>query len=413
MHERGAVRTLHIEGTPSETGLLEPGQSSSGMTVRNPRRDVDVSLLWDVWDELIDHYIEPEKLQVTPMVYGAAEGLVRGVGDPYTVFMTPKENTDFRQALAGSLQGIGAELTVRDGLIVIVTPLKGSPAERAGLLPKDIIEEVDGQSVQGWSLNQVVSKIRGTKGTDVTIKIVREGSAEGEMSFTITRAEIHVPSVEAHLVEVEGKIFGYAALNQFGEGSVVELKTELQQFKTKPVDGIVLDLRNNGGGYLDGAIELASFFLREGTVVSVERRSGEADAQEVKGNPILPDMPLVVLQNEATASASEIVSGALQDHKRAVVVGQKSFGKGTVQEVVDLPGGSSLRVTVARWLTPSGKNLGKDGVHPDITVEAKKLDPAAKPPEVGAPWDWKGDPQLAAGVDVLLGKKAQNSSSSK
>lgn len=397
MHERGG-RSVRIGG--STDGLVTPGASASGITVNNPRRDVDVSLLWDVWDELNDHYIDPQKLQVTPLVYGAAEGLTRAIGDPYTVFMTPKENTEFRDGLSGNLEGIGAELTVRDGAVIIVSPIKGSPAARAGLLSKDIITEVDGESAAGWSLSQVVSRIRGPKGTTVRIGIYREG--KGELDFTITRAEIHVPSVEAHLITADGKTIGYAALNQFGENSIAELKKELQGFKDKKVDGLILDLRNNGGGYLDGAVELVSVFVSQGTVVRVERRNQSTDTQNVSGRTLLPDMPLVVLQNEATASASEIVAGALQDHGRAKIVGEKSFGKGTVQEVVDLPGGSSLRVTIARWLTPNGKNLGKEGVHPDILVKPKE--PSETPPPVDAPWDWKTDPQLSAGVGVLVGK---------
>lgn len=399
MHERFGGRVSI--NTSSVSGLIQPGAAASGVTVTNPRRDVDMSLVWDVWDQLNDHYIDPHKVQVTPLIYGAAEGLTRAVGDPYTVFMNPQENSDFRDGLAGSLQGIGAELTVRDGLIIVVTPLKGSPAERAGIRAKDVIEQVDGQSVEGWNLHQVVSHIRGPKGTAVNIRVGRE--KVGNVNFTITREEIHVPSVESHLIQTSGKVFGFVTLNQFGAGSIAELRKELESFKKKAVQGIILDLRNNGGGYLDGAVELTSLFVDKGTVVMVERRHDDSETQEVNGKALLPDTPLVVLQNEATASASEIVSGALQDHGRATIVGQKSFGKGTVQEVIDLPGGSSLRVTVARWLTPKGKNLGKEGVHPDIEVEAKK--PEEKPPEVGALWDWKDDPQIATAVDVLLGKR--------
>ncbi len=401
LHERSQPR-VRIGGEP---GLVSPGASASGVTVQDPQRQVDMSLVWEVWEELNSHYIDPQKVQVTPLVYGAAEGLVRGLGDPYTVFMTPKENESFREGLAGNLEGIGAELALRDGLVMIVTPIKGSPAERAGLQPKDAILEVDGQSVEGWSLGNVVSHIRGPKGTPVKLRIGREASAltGGPLEFTIIREAIHIPSVESHLIETEGKTFGYAALNQFGESSITEMRKELESFKSRGVDGLILDLRNNGGGYLDGAVELASLFLSQGTVVTVEHRQGSPDTQQVNGRVLFPDTPLVVLQNEATASASEIVAGALQDYGRATVVGEKSFGKGTVQEVLDLPGGASLRVTVARWLTPKGKNLGKEGVHPDVDIAPRK--PTDTPPDVGAPWDWKIDPQLTAGVEVLLGRK--------
>lgn len=397
VHERSAKR-VRI-GSTDDAILLTPGDSSSGVTVRNPRRDVDMSLVWDVWDELIDHYIEPQKLQVTPLVYGAAEGLVRSVGDPYTVFMTPKESKEFEDGLAGNLEGIGAELTVRDGLIMIVTPIKGSPAERAGLRPKDVIQKVDGMSTEEWSLHQVVSRIRGPKGTVVKLTIGRENA--GSLTFSITRDAIHIPSVEAKRIQRSGTTIGYVALNQFGENSIAELRKELQSFAKDGVFGVILDLRNNGGGYLEGAVELTSIFLRQGTVVSVQHRQGPGEALSVSGKALLPDTPLVVLQNEATASASEIVSGALQDHGRATVIGTKSFGKGTVQEVVDL-GGASLRVTVARWLTPKGRNLGKEGVHPDITVDMPKQDPAeGQTSTVGE----KPDPQLDAAVEALLKRR--------
>lgn len=402
MRERGA-HTVFIDSAPQQ---ISPGESASGVTVQDPRRSVDISLLWEVWEKLNDFYIEPDQLQVTPLVYGAAEGLTRAVGDPYTMFMTPKENEEFRDELAGNLEGIGAELVMRDGMIIVVSPLKGSPAEQAGLMPKDVILEVDGQPTDGWSLAQAVSHIRGPKGTSVRIRIGRsttdseQDAAISPVEFTITREEIHVPSVESHLIVHKRKTIGYVALNQFGENSIEELKRELRDFKDIPVFGIILDLRNNGGGYLEGAIELAEIFLQNGEVVKVERRHGETDTKTVNGKALLPDTPLVILQNEATASASEIVAGALQDHGRATIVGKKSFGKGTVQEVIGLEGGASLRVTVARWLTPNGKNLGKEGVHPDIEVEPKR--PGETPPPVGVPWSWQNDPQVAAGVNALL-----------
>ena len=398
LREQGAKRLTILSGSGG-SGLIEPGESASGVTVRNPRRDVDISLVWDVWDALTDHYIESEKLYVSPLVYGAAEGLTRAVGDPYTVFMTPQENDDFRDGLKGNLEGIGAELTLEDGIVIIVTPLKGSPAERAGLRARDIIQNVDAQSVEGLNLSQVVDRIRGPKGTTVKLTILRDAGGKAEtLDVTITREEIHVPSVESKIIESGGKRLGYVALNQFGESSILELRKELEAFKNGKVHGAILDLRNNGGGYLDGAAELVSLFVREGIVVSVERRQGSSDVQRVNGKVLFPDLPLVVLQNEATASASEIVTGALQDHGRAVIVGQKSFGKGTVQEVVDLPGGTSLRVTVARWLTPKGKNLGKEGVIPDIVIEM----PTDPPQKFGEP---SKDAQLDAAVEVLTGKR--------
>jgi carboxyl-terminal processing protease len=381
----------------STTGeRVRPGLTASGVTVTNPERDVDSSLLWEAWNTLIDNYIEPSKLQVTPLMYGATEGLVRAVGDPYTVYMTPEENKEFDDSLKGNLEGIGAELSMKDQEIIVVSPIKGSPAERAGIKANDIITAVDGVSTADMNLSQVVTRIRGKQGTKVTISIYREKS--GAQDVTLTREQIHVPSVEAKIIPSGGKNIGYAALNQFGDDSIAELTQELQSFKAKKVDGIILDLRNNGGGYLDGAVQLTSVFVSEGIVVSVERREGPAEREYVSGHPMLPTIPLVVLQNEATASASEIVAGALQDHDRATIVGKKSFGKGTVQEVLPLRGGGSMRVTVAHWLTPNGKNLSKEGVTPDVAIE-----PGAPGTEtMGTPGK---DIQLDTALQVVTGRK--------
>jgi carboxyl-terminal processing protease len=366
-----------------------PGLASSGVTLRNPQRDADLSILWETWNALNEQYIDPSRLQVTPLIYGAAEGLVRGVDDPYTVFMTPEQDKNFRDELAGNLEGIGAELTMKDAFVTIVTPLKGSPAEKAGLLPKDIIIAVDGQNTEDWSLSQVVSKIRGPQGTTVKVTVFRD--KVGRKEFAITRDAIHIPSVEVRTIQGAGKTFGYIALNQFGDRSISEFTRELQILLKKNIDGFVLDLRNNGGGLLDGAVDLVSLFLDQGTVVSVERRGQITDTQSVHGNPIAPKLPLVVLQNGATASAAEITAGALQDHKRATIVGEKSFGKGTVQEIIHLSGGASLRVTIAHWLTPNGKNLGKEGVTPDVVVAG-----------TGSVRSNQKDPQLEAAIQILL-----------
>ncbi len=365
------------------------GGMGSGTHVTDPEKEVDISLLWNVWRLLGKNYIDPEKLQVTPMLYGAAEGLVKALDDPYTAFMPPQENKEFRQALNGTLQGIGAELTFRDDLIVVVAPLKGSPAEAAGLLPEDIITHVDGKSLEGFSLSDAVDIIRGPKGTDVSLTIERS-KADAPVILNITRDEIHVPSVESEVKEHAGKRIGYIALNRFGDTTTEEVGQEVKKLLSEKIDGLVFDVRFNGGGYLEKAIDLSSMFLKQGKVVSVARREGEPIHHYVTGRPIAPDIPLVILINEGSASASEILAGALQDNGRATVIGKKSFGKGTVQEVFDLPGGTSVRITTARWLTPNGNDLGKEGVHPDMEVERTVEQMQAKE-----------DPQLEAALEVL------------
>ena len=342
--------------------------TGSGVTVGDPEKQVDVSLLWNVWRLLQRSYVDPQALQTQQMLDGAVEGMVAGVGDPFTAYMPPAQNVEFRQTLEGTLEGIGAELNLVDGAVVIVSPLKNSPAERAGLLPGDIIAEVDKQKLDGLSLNDVVSRIRGKEGTRVTLQIYR-GTNPQPLLFTITRASVTVPSVEEKILTWSGSQVGYVALNQFGDRSMQEVRDALTQIKAKPVKGIILDLRGNGGGYLDGAVDLASMFIKKGAVVTVKSRIEGDKESDVTGNPVFPDIPMAVLINQASASASEIVAGALQDNGRATIVGMKSYGKGTVQEVIEVPGGGSLRVTVARWYTPKGKNLSKEGVTPDVVVE--------------------------------------------
>ena len=382
-----------LEDTRRQLDVLYGTPSGSGTVVRDPQKEVNISLLWSVWRLLMSEYIAPTELQTTPMLYGAVRGMVDAVGDPYTVFMTPGENKDFQATLSGELQGIGAELAVRDGTIVVVSPLKGSPAEKAGLLPEDKIIEVNDASVEGQSLQDVVTKIRGKKGTSVTLTVTRSSSKE-PVRMTIVRANIHVPSVESEVKETPKGSAGVLTINQFGAETIADADKVLRDMKRKNIDGLILDLRFNGGGYLDGAVALSSYFLKEGKVVTVAGRGGPPQIHYVSGRPLFPDVPLAVLINQGTASASEIVAGALQDHKRATIIGMKSFGKGTVQEVLDLPGGSSLRVTIAHWLTPSGRNLGKEGVTPDITIDRTPED-----------IDGKKDPQMEGAMTWVLEKE--------
>lgn len=369
--------------------FLYSGGTESGALLTNPEEEVDATLLWSVWKILLTHYIHAEDLEAQPMLFGAVQGMVESVGDPYTVFMTPNENDDFRQSLSGHLQGIGAELAEREGRIVVVSPLKNSPAEKAGLLPDDVIAEVDGEAMGGKTLQDAVTKIRGEKGTRVVIGIER--GEEEPFDVTITRDDIQIPSTEYEVKETGSGSIGYLALYQFGAETVSESRTALEEMRQQDLKGLILDLRGNGGGYLEGAVDLTSLFIKEGKVVTVERRSGEPTRHYVSGRTLAPEIPMVVLINQGSASASEIVAGALQDLDRATIIGMKSFGKGTVQEVVDLPGGSSLRITTARWLTPDGRDLGKEGVSPDIQVDRSQKD-----------FEADYDPQMQAALEWLL-----------
>ncbi len=343
------------------------GGTASGAVITDPEKQVDASLLWSTWKLLTKFYVQPKDLNAQKMLFGAVKGMVQAVGDPYTVFMTPVENDDFRRALSGKLEGIGAELALRDGMIVVVSPLKGSPAMRAGLTAGDIILSVDGVPTDGKTLQEVVTQIRGPKGTTVQLE-VRQSEQAASHVVSIVRESITIPSVESRIEQGEGKTIGYLAINEFGDDTTDETRAALEEMKKQNITNLVMDLRYNGGGYLDGAVDIVSMFQKQGKVVTVARREGEPQVHYVSGNTIFPDVPMVVLINEGSASASEITAGALQDNKRATIMGTQSFGKGTVQEVMDLPGGSSLRVTIAHWLTPSGRDLGKQGVTPNILV---------------------------------------------
>ncbi len=363
----------------------------SGVTVEgDPERSVDLTLLWTVWRMLQQHYVDPQALTVDEMRFGAVRGLVEAISDPYTTFMTPKDSTDFQRVMRGQLKGIGAELQMRDHLIIVVAPLRGSPAQKAGLLPRDVIVAVDGQDVRGQSLDDVVGRIRGEEGTSVTLTVFRP-LEDRELQLSIVREEIHVPSVESRRYVTDRGSVAVLAVNQFGDETNGEISAAVRAVDPRTVSGMVLDLRFNGGGYLDAAVHMVSLFLQEGKVVTVERRGEQPKTHYVLGRPLLPTLPLVVLINEGSASASEIVSGSLQDAKRATVLGASSFGKGSVQEVIDIPGGSALRLTVARWLTPSGRSIGAQGIAPDIAVPM-------------SPEDYRSDrdPQRDAAVRFLL-----------
>ncbi|MDB4978192.1 MAG: carboxyl-terminal processing protease [Candidatus Peribacteria bacterium] len=375
--------------------------SGSGKILQDPPHEANLSGMWAAWKLLSDNYIDPSALDSNKLTMGAAQGLVRAVGDPYTVLMPPKENKSFHESMEGALDGIGAELVMRDDLVVVVAPLKGSPAEKAGLLPEDIIFKVNGEQITSLTLDEVITRIRGKKGTPVTLTVYHKNDTSPH-ELTIMREHITVPSVETKTIDTKRGPLGYLALRQFGDNSMTEVHAALADFQKNPkIKGLILDLRFNGGGYLDGAQELTSQFVANGAVVKVVSRNKAAEILSVTGNTTYPTLPLTVLINEGSASASEIVAGALQDYGRAKIIGMKSFGKGSVQDVIELGDGSSLRVTIAHWFTPNGHSIAKLGITPDITVQRTAEDyKANKDPQLDAAVAW-----LAEGKDVSKEKK--------
>ena len=347
---------------------------------------VNMQLFWDTWNILNGKYVDPHILDSQKMIFGAVGGMVNALEDPYTGFMTPKENKEFQDSMEGTLEGIGAELTLRHGMITVISPLKGSPAKTAGLQPEDIIIEVDGESVNDMSFEQAVMKIRGEKGTAVILTIIRKSVRE-PIDLSIIRDKISINSVNW---EMKDKI-AVIEINQFGNGTRYEFSKAVNDILNRRPEGAILDLRYNGGGYLDGAVDIVSEFIEQGKVVTIKKRNPDED--EVIYTNVqarITNTPLVVLINKGSASASEIVAGAIQDSGRGYIIGETSFGKGTVQEVENLIGGASLRVTVAKWFTPNDNNISEVGITPDLIIKRTAED-----------YDNDKDPQLDAAIDYL------------
>jgi carboxyl-terminal processing protease len=309
-------------------------------------------------------------LDINALVEGANRGLVEASGDPYTVYFSEEEAKEFLESLEGQFEGIGAEIGKRDDRLVIVSTLDDTPAQKSGLQSGDFIVRVNDQDASSWSIDKAVSEIRGPKGTTVKLTIMRNGS--GMQEFSIVRDTINNPSVRS---EIQDGI-GILRISRFGESDTALLARQAaEDFKQQNVRGVVLDLRGNGGGFLRTAQDIAGLWLDSDKVVVTERRGDQViETLRARGTPILEGVPTVVLVDGGSASASEIVAGALRDHDAATLVGTKTFGKGSVQQIEDLPGGAKLKVTIAGWFTPSGLGINQEGVEPDTEVDISEDD---------------------------------------
>lgn len=344
------------------------GKKTTNSVNQNLAYKLDYSSVEQIYSLLRENF--DGKLETEKLLDGAKSGLAGATGDPYTEFFNARDAKEFNQALSGSFTGIGAELgSDADKNIIVVSPLSGYPAEKAGLRPKDIVAAIDGQATSGMSVSSVVRKIRGPEDTKVTLTLVRGNAPAFDVS--ITRAKITVASVKDEII----KEVGYLRINQFTNDTAELAREAAQKFVDAKVKGVVLDLRGNPGGYLSGAVDISSLWLDRGqTVVSERRGSTVIDTKLAGGGNILKGLKTMVLINEGSASASEITAGALHDNKLATLVGEKSFGKGSVQEVKPLADGSELKVTVAHWYTPGGKNINKQGIAPDVEVKNTDAD---------------------------------------
>ncbi|MBI3103318.1 S41 family peptidase [Candidatus Daviesbacteria bacterium] len=336
--------------------------------------NVDFKLFWDTWDLLSRSYIDKKALDPQKMFYGAVSGMVSSLGDPYTVFLPPKQQKVSKEELNGSFDGVGIQLGFnKDKRLVVIAPLTKTPAERAGIKPEDLIVKIDSKDTTNMTLPEAVELIRGPKGTEVVLTILREGMDEPK-EYSLIRDTILVKSVEVSFKKTTGgKNVAVIKLSRFGERTEAEWQEGIDQILSKETDGLILDVRNNPGGFLEGAVFIVSEFLSSGEVVLQENNQGVRVPFKVSGKGKLTELPLIVLINKGSASASEIVAGALQDRKRARLVGEKSFGKGTIQEAQDLEGGSGIHITVAKWLTPEGRWVNDtEGLEPDVKIVSPK-----------------------------------------
>lgn len=337
--------------------------------------NIDFSLFWQTWNKVRELYIGSSDPQ--SMAYGAISGMVASLSDPYSEFLKPSDNDALASDLSGQFEGIGAELTMLNNQVTVIAPLSASPAEKAGIKPKDTILQVDGNSVANMSLDEVISKIRGKAGTEVKLQIVHVGS-DGPVELTIIRQNIKIDSVVYQTVTITNKKIAVLKISQFGDDTVILANKYASQMKTDGVDGIILDLRNNPGGYLDSSVSVASLFLNKDKIVVSEVDKNDSKMEyKADGNSQLLDYPMVVLVNGGSASAAEILTGAIKDNNRGEIIGEKTFGKGCVQQVEPLSGGAALKVTIANWLTPNGSQINKIGITPDNIVQLSDTDSAA------------------------------------
>ena len=351
----------------------------------------DFSVFWEALELLKINHIKGDKVADQEFVYNAIEGISGSFDDENTIFLRPDDSKKFEEDIRGSFGGIGAEIGLKDKQVIVVAPLKKSPADRAGLKPQDKILEINGVSTAGFSVDDAVKRIRGEIGTTVILNILKD-DLTGARDISIVREEIVVPTLD---LEIDEESIAHLELHSFNEKAPAAFLEAVVDIISNDASGIVLDLRNNPGGFLDVAIDLAGWFLDRGTIVTTESFRDEAKNRVFRsnGNGALKKYPLVILVNEGSASASEILAGALRDHRKTALVGAKTFGKGTVQELTPLHDGSKLKITVANWLLPSGQVLEKNGLAPDYEVKITEEDAQAK-----------RDTQLEKAKEILKGE---------
>jgi carboxyl-terminal processing protease len=373
-------------------GAQDAKLSQIGFTPKLIERDLseskaDFSIFWRAWDLLVEKY--DGEVDYKAMIYGAIRGMTEALGDPYTAFMSPEEARALDSELSGVIYGIGAEIGIKNNQLTVISPLNESPAEKSGLITGDIILAIDGETTQKMSVDEAVFKIRGEEGTEVKLSIKRGDVIK---DYQIKRAKITIESVKH---ETLNKDVGLITVSRFDEKTTAKTRQALDDFISQNIKKIIIDLRNNPGGYLDESISFSSEFLKEGIVVTEKKDIENGDKSyeykaSGKGKATGNEFKIIVLINEGSASAAEIVAGALKDYSRATLVGETTFGKGSVQEIENLSGGAKLRITIAHWYTPKGQNIGKKGIEPDHEIELTEDD-----------YNNDRDPQLNKALELL------------
>lgn len=336
----------------------------------------DFAPFWKAWEILKEKQVGADDISDEARMWGAIKGLAGASGDPYTVFFDPEESKAFAEEISGEFQGVGMEVGIRDEILTVIAPLKGTPAERAGIKAGDKILKIDDTVTNGLSVEEAVKKIRGPKGTSVKITLLRDQS-EDPLVLSIERANISIPTIET---KIEGDVF-IISLYNFSAQASTRFREALRDFLISGKQKLVIDLRGNPGGYLDAAVDIGSWFIPLGKPIVSESRDNDNHVDRSRGYNIYgysvfgENISIAVLINQGSASASEILAGALQDHKKAIIVGETSFGKGSVQELVPVTGETSLKVTIAQWYTPNGNSISEKGITPDVIVKDTRKKP--------------------------------------